>query len=61
MKEDSKMSKRSISIEILREAARRAGWNAVHGPLHLRRGEFRPEGHLPYALMKQDAAKKAET
>ena len=28
--------------ELLLEAARRANWDALHGPVHLRRGEFDP-------------------
>lgn len=30
-------------IEILMEVARRANWDALHGPMHLRSGRFRPE------------------
>lgn len=30
--------------DILREAARRANWDALHGPMHLRSGKFLPEG-----------------
>lgn len=29
-------------FEILIEAARRATWDALHGPTHLRSGSFRP-------------------
>lgn len=28
--------------DLLLEAARRANWDALHGPEHLRRGEFNP-------------------
>lgn len=27
---------------LLLEAARRANWDALHGPIHLRRGQFNP-------------------
>jgi hypothetical protein len=30
-------------IELLLEAARRANWDALHGPMHLRTGRFHPE------------------
>jgi hypothetical protein len=30
-------------LEILLEAARRANWDALKGPRHLRTGRFRPE------------------
>ncbi|MFI4862002.1 MAG: hypothetical protein ACIAXF_15150 [Phycisphaerales bacterium JB063] len=30
-------------LEVLLEAARRAAWDATHGPPHLRAGRFRPE------------------
>jgi len=30
-------------LEILLEAARRANWDALHGPRHLRSGRFNPE------------------
>jgi hypothetical protein len=33
---------RPDDIEILLEAARRANWDALHGPRHLRSGRFRP-------------------
>ena len=37
------MSKQtSEDRELLLEAARRANWDALHGPMHLRRGEFDP-------------------
>jgi hypothetical protein len=29
-------------LEVLLEAARRANWDALHGPRHLRSGRFRP-------------------
>ena len=29
-------------LEILLEAARRANWDALHGPVHLRTGRFQP-------------------
>lgn len=35
-------------LEILLEAARRANWDALHGPRHLRSGRFNPsdqDGH----------------
>lgn len=32
----------SSKLEILLEAARRANWDALHGPRHLRAGRFRP-------------------
>ena len=37
----------SPKLEVLLEAARRANWDALHGPLHLRAGRFRsvPGGH----------------
>jgi hypothetical protein len=31
-------------LEILLEAARRANWDALHGPVHLRTGRFQPNG-----------------
>ncbi|MFY9342352.1 MAG: zeta toxin family protein [Planctomycetota bacterium] len=34
---------RASELEILLEAARRANWDALHGPRHLRSGRFRPE------------------
>jgi len=33
-------------LEALLEAARRATWDALHGPSHLRSGRFRPEEAL---------------
>ena len=30
-------------LDALLEAARRANWDALHGPRHLRSGRFRPE------------------
>ena len=33
-------------LEILLEAARRATWDALHGPRHLRTGRFRPEAEI---------------
>ena len=30
-------------LEALLEAARRATWDALYGPVHLRSGRFRPE------------------
>jgi len=33
-------------LEYLLEAARRANWDALHGPMHLRSGRFRPEEGL---------------
>ena len=33
--------------EILIEAARRATWDALHGPTHLRSGRFRPRPEDP--------------
>jgi hypothetical protein len=32
-------------LEVLLEAARRANWDALHGPRHLRSGRFRPMPH----------------
>jgi hypothetical protein len=32
----------STELEILLEAARRANWDALQGPMHLRSGRFRP-------------------
>jgi hypothetical protein len=29
-------------LEVLLEAARRANWDALHGPQHLRSGRFQP-------------------
>ena len=37
-------------LEIMLEAARRATWDAVHGPKHLRSGLYRPSDAL-----RQDA------
>ena len=42
--------------EELEEIARRAGWNAVHGPEHLRRGQYRLDDHPPYIYL--DAEKR---
>lgn len=36
----------ALKLEALREAARRANWDALHGPPHLRTGRFRPEDLL---------------
>ena len=33
----------SSKLEVLLEAARRANWDALHGPRHLRAGRFRSE------------------
>jgi hypothetical protein len=33
--------------ERLLEAARRANWDALHGPRHLRSGKFHPEEDVP--------------
>lgn len=34
-------------LAVLLEAARRATWDALHGPRHLRSGRFRPiPGHM---------------
>lgn len=33
----------SRRVMVLKEAARRAAWDATHGPPHLRAGRFRPE------------------
>jgi hypothetical protein len=30
-------------LELLLEAARRASWDALHGPIYLRSGRFRPQ------------------
>jgi hypothetical protein len=34
---------RDPDLELLREAARRATWDAMHGPRYLRSGRFHPE------------------
>ena len=34
-------------LEILIEAARRATWDALHGPIHLRSGRFSPRPEDP--------------
>jgi hypothetical protein len=36
-------------LEALLEAARRATWDALHGPVHLRSGRFRPGQDPPSA------------
>jgi hypothetical protein len=33
---------RDPELDVLLEAARRATWDAIHGPRHLRSGRFRP-------------------
>jgi hypothetical protein len=38
MKDDDRFA---TKLEILLEAARRATWDALHGPKHLRAGRFR--------------------
>ena len=38
----NKDPKEPSDLEILLEAARRATWDALHGPRHLRSGRFRP-------------------
>lgn len=38
VRKDERISK----LEVMLEAARRATWDALHGPLHLRSGRFRP-------------------
>ena len=49
----------TTKLEILREAARRANWDARYGPPHLRSGRFRPE--VPVVPREDDAeAMKAE-
>lgn len=35
-------SKEDAELELLLEAARRATWDALHGPMHLRSGRFYP-------------------
>ncbi len=48
MSEDSalstttKVTDAERKLEIMLEAARRATWDALHGPKHLRSGRFRP-------------------
>jgi hypothetical protein len=32
----------TLKLAVLLEAARRATWDALHGPRHLRSGRFRP-------------------
>jgi hypothetical protein len=36
--------RRARELELLLEAARRANWDALHGPPHLRSGRFDPYG-----------------
>jgi hypothetical protein len=40
---DMKKAETSSKFEILLEAARRANWDALHGPVHLRSGRYWPE------------------
>ena len=42
-------------LEILLEAARRANWDALHGPVHLRTGRFQPDGEDEEVLKDVDA------
>ncbi|MCG8556716.1 MAG: hypothetical protein MJD61_15730 [Proteobacteria bacterium] len=44
-------------LELFLEAARRANWDALHGPQHLRSGRFRPwlDGSPSDATSVQDA------
>ncbi len=42
-KHDMHHDQEEKELEILLEAARRATWEALHGPRHLRSGRFRPE------------------
>ncbi len=54
MKRDAEEGK---ELDILREAARRANWDALHSPMHLRSGKFRPEeDQLRHRLFEIDEA-----
>jgi hypothetical protein len=45
---DERERERARELELLLEAARRANWDALHGPPHLRSGRFDP--YEPYAF-----------
>ena len=46
--------------ELLLEAARRANWDALHGPEHLRRGEFNPSPvHTSVPQNQEQATEKS--
>lgn len=50
------------NIEILLEVARRANWDALNGPLHLRSGRFNPANtyeHVAQQVAQSDARDKA--
>lgn len=45
---DTPAGERAVpDLEILLEVARRANWDALHGPKHLRAGRFRPDAGDP--------------
>lgn len=47
-------------LEVLLEAARRATWDALHGPAHLRSGRYYPGAAVADAAAQRDAAAPAE-
>lgn len=47
----------SPKLEVLLEAARRATWDALHGPPHLRAGRFRA---VPSKRPREDAGTAAQ-
>lgn len=55
----SRKDERLKKIEILLEAARRANWDALHGPRHLRSGRFRPTAE-DLAFDREDVARAAQ-
>ena len=47
-------------LEVLLEVARRANWDALHGPVHLRNGRFRPDPEAAYAAPVTGASSLAD-
>ena len=56
----AKDERAQFKLEILLEAARRATWDALHGPRHLRAGRFHPFVGLPITANLGRPAKDQE-
>lgn len=50
----------SPQLEALLEVARRVNWDALHGPMHLRTGRFRPSAVEPTRQSREDTGRAAE-
>jgi len=46
-------------LEVLLEAARRATWDALHGPRHLRSGRYHPHGLAADVVAGTTATRRA--